>query len=195
MTNYTIRKAKESDKSQIAHVIAYSFEKDFSGFANDMSLIAKVFEKGIDFNRFLVAEQDNKIVGVAGCADCTGRALSINKKDCRKYLGFIRGSIAFMVFKEEFMLPLLYPVNIGNCDIIGVLKEARNQGIGKALLEKMIEYNSDYSEFIINVIDINKTAIKIYENFGFKEFERIPYKWAKQSGFKEKIWMRYTRSM
>ena len=101
--------------------------------------------------------------------------------------------IAFMVFTEEFLHPLTSPINIGYIDILGVLEEARRQGIAKAMLEKVVEYNPGYDELILNTTDINLAAIKLYENFGFVEYERKPYKWAKQAGFKEKIWMKYAK--
>ena len=190
---YSIRKAQTNEKPQIARTIAYSFEKDFSGLSKDSERIAKALENGVDTSRFLVAEQSGKIVGIVGCADCTGRAVSPSKKDCKKHLGFIRGFIAHIVFTEEFIQPLTYPPTTGVIDIVGVLAEARGQGIARAMLEKAIEYNPQYSEFILNVTDINDTAIKLYESFGFVEFERIPYKYAKQAGFKAKIYMKYTR--
>ncbi len=51
-----------------------------------------------------------------------------------------------------------------------VKKQYRNQGIGKMLLAKAIEMAKDYG---IKCIDLtvdpqNKTAIKLYKNFGFK---------------------------
>lgn len=192
---YSIRKAEKSEKPQIARTIAYSFEKDFSGMAKDkdMASVAKVLENGVDTNRFLVAEQGGKIVGVTGCDDCTGKALSVSKKDCRKHLGFFRGFIAFKVFAEEFMKPFTYPETTGCVAVVGVLEEARGQGIAKAMLKETVAHNPQYFEFILNVTDVNATAIKLYEKFGFIEFERIPYKWAKQAGFNAKIWMKYIK--
>ena len=192
---YIVRRAKESEKYQIALTIAHSFKNDFSNFAKNIDNMAKVFESGVDIPRFVVAEKNSKIVGIIGRGDCNGRALNVSKKACRKHLGFIRGSIAFMVFKEEFMQPLICPATTGYIDLVGVLEEARGQGIAKAMLRKTVEYNPEYAEFILNVTDINTGAIKLYEGFGFAEFERKPYKWAKQAGFKEKIWMRYTKEV
>ncbi|MGM0368745.1 MAG: GNAT family N-acetyltransferase [Actinomycetota bacterium] len=51
-----------------------------------------------------------------------------------------------------------------------VKKQYRNQGIGKMLLAKAIEISKDYGIKCINltVSPENKTAIKLYKNFGFK---------------------------
>jgi ribosomal protein S18 acetylase RimI-like enzyme len=197
---YTIRKAVENDKEQIAQTIAYSFKEDFIGKTKDMDVIASIlvknayiFENGVNTDRFIVAEQNGKIIGVIVCADCTVRAVVPTKKDCRKKLGFIRGSISYMVFREEFVNPLELPPTTGAIDIVGVLEEARGQGIAKAMLEKTVEDNPQYSEFVLNVKDNNAPAIKAYEKFGFSEYERVPYKWAKQAGFSAKVWMKYTK--
>jgi len=190
--DYTIRKANEDDKTQIARTIAYSFQQDFSGLTKDMERIAKVLENGVNPKRFIVAEQGGGIVGITGCADCTGRAVSSTKKACRKHLGFIRGSIAYMVLYEESFGPLNYPAATGVIDFVGVLEEARGKGIANAMLEKTVESNPQYTEFILNAKDNNDRAIGVYERFGFVEYERVPFRWAKQAGFDEKVWMKYT---
>jgi len=191
--NYEIRRAVESDKLNIARTIAYSFEKDFSGFAKDMERLAKAFENGIDAARFIVAEQDGELVGVLGYADCEGRPISLTKKDCRKNLGIFKGFIAHMVLVEEFMLPLNCSAGTGCIDVVGVLEKARGQGIAKDLLKEAAGYNPLHTELVLNVTEINGTAMKLYEKFGFVEYKRVPYKFAKSAGFKEKVHMRYTK--
>jgi len=78
-----------------------------------MEHIAKIFENGIATDRFYIAEQSNEIIGVIACADCTQRALAATKKDCKKYLGFIRGAIVFKIIRSELMRPHSYPLTTG----------------------------------------------------------------------------------
>ena len=189
--NYTVRKASPSEKLPIARTLAYAFEEDFSGLTKDMERIAKALENGIDTDRFVVAETGGGIIGITGCADCLGRAVTVTKKEIRKHLGLIRGSIAYMVLYEEAFAPLDFPPTTAMIDYVGVLKAARGNGIAKALLEKTVELNPQYTKFVLNVKDNNDGAIRVYERFGFVEYERIPYKWAKQAGFNAKVWMRY----
>ena len=189
--DYTIRKANEDDRAQIARTLAYSFERDFSGLTKDLERVVKVIENGINPERYIVAEQDGKIIGITGCADCTGRAVSPTKKVCRKYFGFIRGSIAYRVLYAETFGPLNYPATTGVIDFVGVLEEARGKGIAKAMLGKTVDSNPQYSEFILNARDNNDRAIGIYKRFGFVEYERVPFRWAKLAGFEAKVWMKY----
>jgi ribosomal protein S18 acetylase RimI-like enzyme len=50
-----------------------------------------------------------------------------------------------------------------------------------------------YRDFVLDVTDVNESAIKCYTNVGFEEFKRVPEKHGKQKGFNERIFMRYCR--
>lgn len=187
--DYIVRKARESDNLNIAKTLAYSFEKSLSIVTKDMERIIKVFENGVATDRFHVAEQNEKIIGAIACVDCTGRALKVTKDDCIKYLGLFRGRIAFKVISSNLMRPHIYPVTTGYIDVVGVLQQARGKGVAKEMLRKVIESNSEYNEFILDVDSINLSAIKSYTDFGFVEFKREPiFKFLKRS----KIFMKYT---
>ncbi|MDR2570526.1 MAG: GNAT family N-acetyltransferase [Oscillospiraceae bacterium] len=144
-------------------------------------------------NRFYVAEQGNRIIGVIACTDCTGRAMYVTKEDCKRHLGFLRGSIGYRIFTDEFTRPLEYPATTGYIEFVGVLAEARGQGIAKALLKEVMELNPQYDEFVLDVTDINAPAIKSYTDFGFVEFVCVPVKFPKQKGFNAKVYMKYSR--
>ena len=187
--DYIVRKACESDNLNIAKTIAYSFEKVLSVFTKDMERMAKVFENGIAADRFYIAEQNSEIIGIIACGDCTGRALKATTDDCKKHLGPIKGPIAFRVIRSELMRPHLYPATTGFIDILGVLPQARGKGIAKELLKEIINNNSKYNEFILDVDSINTSAIKSYTKFGFVEFKRERLlKIFKRS----KVFMKYT---
>ena len=187
------RAASQADRMAIAKTIAYSFERDFSALCKDMEKIAHILESGIDINRFVIAEQNGEMVGITACADCTGRAVMPDKKQFKKYLGFLRGIIGFYILKDEFMFPVEYPNTIGYIEFVGVLKHARGQGIAKGLLKTIMARKPQYTEFVLDVTDVNTSAQKCYTDFGFMEFERKPQKYAKMTGYSAKIYMRYTR--
>ena len=190
MTNmdYIIRKARESDNLNIARTLVHSFEKVISVLTKDMEGAAKIFENGIATDRFYVAEQNDKIIGAIACGDCTGRVIGITKEDCKKYLGLIRGTVAFKLLSLNLMRPLSYPVTTGYIEVVGVLKQARGQGVAKKMLQEVIKNNTKYNEFILEVDSINPSAIKSYTDSGFVEFKRVPVvKFFKRS----RIFMKY----
>ena len=177
--DYVVRKACENDSYGIAKTLAYSFEKNLSILTKDIECIARIFDNGVNTDRFYVAEQNNEIIGVVACTDCkTGRALKSTKSDCIKHLGFIRGTIAFNYICADLMRPMPYPEMTGYIDVVGVLEKARGTGVAKEMLKTMIENNPQYDEFVLEADSKNVAAIKSYTDIGFVEFKRgqfIPF--------------------
>jgi Acetyltransferases len=171
--DYVVRKACENDSYGIAKTLAYSFEKNLSILTKDIECIARIFDNGVNTDRFYVAEQNGELIGVAACTDCeTGRALKATKSDCVKHLGFIRGIIAFRFICSDLMRPLPYPETTSYIDVVGVLQQARGKGVAKKMLKTMIENNPQYNEFVLEADSKNTSAIKSYTDFGFVEFKR-----------------------
>lgn len=113
----------------------------------------------------------------------------------RKYLASVEGfplesTIGFVGMIEENNLSQFYAIRddevIGWCDILpksfeglkhvgtlgmGVSEEYRGNGIGRKLLETAIEHarvNNGISKVELEVFGSNKSAIRLYEKFGFK---------------------------
>jgi len=190
--NFVIRKATEEDRFQISLVIAYGFEKDFAFLNKDMNKIAKAIQNGIHIDKFYVAVLEDAIIGVTACTDCYGRAIDIDKKAYRKYFGIIKGLIATKVMKEEFMKPLNYSETTGYIECATVDISHRRKGIAEAMINYILK-NLKYNEYVLDVTDINNSAIRCYEKIGFEEFERIKEKYGKQKGFNEKKYMKYKK--
>ena len=188
--NYIVRKALESDSDNIAKVLMLSFEDTLSIFTKELDCFSKVFENGILTDRFFVADENGEIIGVVACTDCnTGRAMKTTKSKCIKHLGAIRGRIAFRFICSDLMAQLPYPETTSYIDVVGVMEKARGKGVAKEMLKTIIENNSQYDEFILEVDSINASAQKSYTDFGFVEFKRKQvFKFVKRYS----IFMRYS---
>ena len=187
-----IRNAKEIDRNSVALCIAEGFEKDFSILCKDNQKVAEAIATGLNMERFYVADVKGNIAGVLAISDCNGRAARAEKVSLKKYFGFFKGTIGTFVLKEEFEKQLEYPVTTGYIEFVAVRKKYRRQGIATAMLrESMLLTN--YQDFVLDVTDVNDSAIQCYTSIGFEEFKRIPEKHGKQKGFNEKIFMRYCR--
>lgn len=61
---------------------------------------------------------------------------------------------------------------------ISLAKEFRNRGIGKILMEKVIEESKknlpDLKIITLTIFGTNKVAFKMYQKFGFREYGRLP---------------------
>jgi len=172
------------------------------GWYNDLKMICKdkeklqrAFEHIFDLEGFYLAVVDQKIMAFVGVCDRVEqrRIAYFDKKECRKGLGFIRGSIAAIVLTKILVkkdYPFDIPAGAGVIEFVATLPEAR----GKGLAAKLIEYamaDTNYKEYILEVIDTNHGAINLYERLGFKEFvrEKSPYP-PEKAGFEEFIYMK-----
>jgi len=171
--DYTVRRARESDRLNIVKTLAYSFEKVLSPLSKDMESFVRIFERGVEPERFYVAEQNDELIGIIACTDRqTGMALKATKKDCIKHLGLIRGNMAYKFICSDLMRSLPYPETTGHIDVVGVLQHARGKGVAKAMLEAIVKNHPQYTDFILEVESTNAPAVKCYENFGFVAFGR-----------------------
>ena len=173
--NITVRPAREDERSEIALCIAEGFERDFSFFHKNISVVAKALEPGICSERFYVALYNDNIVGVVGISDCTERAVYTDWSSYRKCFGLIMGTIAKLVLKKEFEIPLPYPVTTGFIEFVATRKSIRRSGITSNLLQESMR-QTEYKEFILDVIEENRPAINCYTKLGFTGFKRIKKK-------------------
>jgi len=187
-----VRKAKDDEREDIALCISEAFEKDFLILCKDNVTTAKAISSGIIIDKFYVAEFNGKIVGVLAISNCNGRAVLTDGSAYKKYFGFIKGIIAKMVLKKEFESRLDYPITTGYIEFVSVKKDYRRKGIATTLIKESLKL-SNYNGYVLDVTDINTSAIKCYNNLGFEEFNRIKEKHGKQKGFNEKIYMRYKK--
>lgn len=82
----------------------------------------------------------------------------------------------FVNFSTFLVKPYLYVH-----DIV-VLKEYRGQGVGKAMLNKLVEISKErnYGKITLEVRDDNLVAQSIYKSFGFEESEPVMHFWTKK---------------
>lgn len=187
-----IRNAKETDRNNVAYCIADGFEKDFSVLCKDNQKVADAIAAGLNLERFYVADTEGDIAGVLAISDCNGRAAGVDKESLKKQFGFMKGTIGIFVLRKEFEGRLAYPVTTGYIEFVAVRKKYRRQGIATAMIRESMLLTG-YQDFVLDVTDINRNAIKCYTNIGFEEFKRVPEKHGRQKGFHEKIFMRYCR--
>lgn len=145
-----IRKGKLNDLEEICRL----YEVLFTNMANLQSDYIKVvpqdenFIKQVindDIYNIFVAEENNKLLGF----------IIVQEMKTREYKCIVPHKYSYIV------------------DIV-VDTNSRSKGIGKLLLEEVKTWsknkNLDYVE--LSVLSNNYKAIKLYENFGFKEYQR-----------------------
>ena len=123
------------------------------------------------------AKVDSQLAGIAGLQTTNGAILDgVTYRALLSQLGFMKGHwAAFILSFYEHKLPPgeLY------LDSIAVHPDFRGYGIGGNLLDAVESYAraNDYERVVLNVIDTNLGAQKLYERKGYQVIkqEKFPY--------------------
>ncbi|WOO87403.1 GNAT family N-acetyltransferase [Mollicutes bacterium LVI A0039] len=149
MNNFKIRNAEVKDAKQlIDYLNLIGGESDFLTFGENEFQLSIAEKEGF----IKSVDNSNNIYLVA----------TVNDK--------IVGTICSSIYDNQ-----RFKHNI-NFDVT-VLTEYQKQGIGKALLEQFIDItvaNKEIANIVIEVRGDNSSAIKLYEELGFKKVGEIP---------------------
>lgn len=162
-------------RNQMAQIFADGFSQWLGYFSKDKEVIANAFAHMFVLDQFYIAIVDNKVTGMVACTDCKELSVKLNKRELRKYLGFVKGSIAGIILKKEFESPFKNPPeDTGSIEYVGTASEFRGRGVASHIMQYIFD-NTPYSEYIIEeVADTNIPAINLYKKIGFEEYKRIP---------------------
>ncbi|MFD1850744.1 GNAT family N-acetyltransferase [Oceanobacillus bengalensis] len=196
---FTIVKADklEIDVSmQMSEIFAEGFSQWLEYFSKDKNKIAKAFAHMFVLEQFYVAVVNDKVAGMAACTDGKTLSIRLNKKELKKHLGFIRGSIAGIVLKKEWEAPIEnFPPDTGSIEFVGTAIEYRGQGAASQIISHILE-NALYNDYVIEeVADTNIPAMKLYKKLGFEEYKRksFPEKMAKINGINHLLSLKYVK--
>jgi len=191
-TGPTVRPAVEADRAGIASVIAEAYRREFSTLSRNMDDVTAALTPTVEVERFFVADRRGDVIGAIACTDHTGRAMRIRAADWGGHLGFVRGALAARILAPQWMSQLEYPGATGYIEFVAVAEGARRQGIATRLVEGVIA-QTRYTDFELEVTDVNMPARECYRKIGFVDVRRKKEKFGRIKGFRERIYMRYTR--
>jgi 8-oxo-dGTP diphosphatase len=188
----TVRPALESDRAGIAAVIVDAYRNEFSTLSRNVDKLTAALTPGVEVDRFFVADRSGDIIGTIACTDHAGRAMRVIATDWRRHLGAVRGTLAARILASPWMSRLDYPPTTGYIEFVAVAERGRRQGIATKLVEGVIA-QTPFAEFELEVTDANAPARDCYRKIGFVDVRRKTEKFARIKGFRERIYMRYTR--
>jgi len=178
-------------REQMSRIFTEGFYQWLNYFAKDKDKLTQAFEHVFDLSRFYVAVDGDKIAAITGCVGKSAKAMALDKKGLRKSFGLIVGNIAYTMLNKYLINPK-YPFEITeNMGIIAVVAASpgyKRQGAAYRLMEHVME-NERFSEYVLEVVDNNAAAIKLYEKLGFEELTRRKSQ-DKRSGFDFHLYMR-----
>lgn len=151
-------------RNQMSRIFADGFTQWLGYFSKDTNVISKAFAHMFVLDQFYIAIADNKIAGMVACTDCNTLSVRLNKKELRKYLGFVKGSIAGIILKKEFEAPFKNPpADTGSIEYVGTAFEFRGKGVATQIIQYIFD-NTPYTEYIIEeVADTNIPAMNLYK--------------------------------
>jgi ribosomal protein S18 acetylase RimI-like enzyme len=173
---------------EVTSIFVMAYYDELKTISKSKDKLEQAFSTAIQKEFFYVAEYHQKIVGILACTTNKKRALLINKSTFQKSLGFFKGFLFYLFLKEEFKKDLPYPNEVGYIECVATLPSARGKGVATALLHYVLT-DLPMKHYLLEVVDTNKRAIRIYEKAGFKETHRKKTKFPKLKGFNEKIYM------
>lgn len=192
MDEITIMKMTEysgNRQRDVARVFVEGYYRELSTLSKDKDVLVKAIEGSFNEQVFLLGMLGGEVVGISACADNRQRAMQLDKTRYTKYFGFLMGSFAFDAMKKEFHSPLKYPDGTGYIECVATMPAACGRGVATKLMEATIA-QAPYTEFVLEVMDTNDVAIRIYQRLGFVEFERKRERFGKQKGFNARIYMK-----
>ncbi|QQK80157.1 N-acetyltransferase [Salicibibacter cibi] len=190
-----MRELKHDVSREVAAVFVDGYEKDLAFLSNNREKLVEAFQKMISPDVFFIATLEDEIVGILACSNNKNRALTIDKTILRNSFGYVKGSMAYHFMKDEFNKKLSYQDETGYIECVATTVKARSKGVSTALMRYVLA-NENYYRYILEVVDTNEVAYRLYKKLGFTEFERKKERFSKMKGFKHRIYMElcvYTR--
>lgn len=183
-----MRDYPEDVSREVAAVFVDGYERELAFLSNNREKLIAAFQKMIRPDVFYVAALDGEIVGILACSHNQCRALAFDQAILRQSFGYVKGSIAYYLMKNEFLAPLPYYDDTGYIECVATKVKARGRGISTALMRYVLA-TGHYNRYVLEVTDANEVAQHIYRKFGFTEFNRKKERFAKLKGFEYRIYM------
>ena len=195
MSHITIERMSNLDKKnrkEVTQIFVDAYYDSLTFLSKDKNKLNEAFEHAFVSDVFFVAFNQEKAVGILACSTNKSRALHLRKKEFKKYFGFIKGTISLYLMKKNFHAPLNYSDYMTYIECVATSTQARGRGVATHLMEYV--YNQlPYTEYILEVVDNNTNAIRLYEKLGFREFKRKKAKFPKLMGYKYAIYMKKSK--
>lgn len=143
-------------------------------------------------DHYWVAVQDGKAVGILAVSTSEGRSHAFDGAILRRELGLFKGGIVRSILYRELQKPMSMPTRQGYIESVTTAEEARGQGVASRLLRHIFD-TAECDEFVLEVMDTNTSAIRLYERLGFVLFDKKKAGYfLRKMGINERLYMKRT---
>lgn len=176
---------------QAAEIFVEGFYDSLRYFTSDRDKLAKAIVHALVREQFFVALEREQVLGIFAYSAGQKRAFRFQRAELQRELGWLRGSLFYFLVRRELEKPL--HLAEGQCyfEAVATAKQARGRGVASQQNNELIS-RLGYDDYILEVVDTNTAAIRLYERLGYAEFRRKPQRWFwKQAGFNARLYMRW----
>ena len=188
-------KINNHQKKQVAKLYYRSFRKKFAHlwlFFKDEDQAIGVLVESIRYENGLYALQGNKVLGFIGLERGNNAFLSPRFSTLLKTFNFPQSFWRFFAYKMYRISKAGLNHNAIHIDPIAVHSASRGKGVGTKLLNATFKLAKklDAERIILEVVDTNPKAQKLYENLGFQVIKEQNTKFLTQRvGFQKVFYM------
>ncbi len=158
-------------KEQVCRLIYQGFYKKLSNywiFEKNIDKGSEVLQGCINYENGIYAIEDNKVVGFIGVQYRKKKFREFNSKTLKPYYGTF-GSMWRGVFNKLENKTESLKDNEMYIDLIVVDSNHRVKVISSLLIDRITKFyiQNDFYKILIDVVDTNESAIKLYEKLGY----------------------------
>ncbi len=186
---------KEEHKDTVARLYFEAFKLKFNHlwlFTKKEDKAVIVLKKSITFKEGLYAVSNNEVLGFVGLEKGNGYYAPLSLAGFNEAFGIFGAAWRFAAYGIYRLFHGQSKKDEVHIDPIVVSSEARGMGIGTKLLEAVFDLAKRLKKkkVILEVVDTNPMAKKLYEKVGFREVkaEELAFL-TKKAGFKRVIHM------
>jgi len=178
-------------RPQMGKIFAEGFyDHGLKYFAKDKTKLARAMAHIFDLESFYLAVEGEAILALIGCTNKKPPPIAMDKAVLVRELGFLAGRVTYRMLNKH-LVNHTYPFELmpgtGSIEFVATAAQHRGKGAAHDLLAHVMEI-SPYNEYVLEVMDVNTPAIRLYEKLGYAEFTRTPA--PKFSGFAHFVYMK-----
>ena len=132
--------------------------------------LVKAFCHAFSLDNFYIALGEEQAIGMLGISDNKKRAMTLNLKELKKYLGG-KGKLCYEKVKHYSYPISHYEDDMAFLEPIEILEEFKDENAEEELINFVVS-QTPYKVYIAEVFDDQEELYKTYRKCGFVEIER-----------------------
>lgn len=194
MAQLTIRNLAELDDRFLDQTVRLFVEGFFKTMGDSIKLDVQTIAKGVKHSfikdHYYAALLDGKVLGILAVSTNRGRSHAFDKSVLQRELGYFKGTMLYFFLKKELQNPVDLRDDQIYIESVTTSEDARGKGVATSLMNFLFD-SLNGKEFVLEVVDTNANAIRLYEKLGFVLFKRKKAGFLdKKGGFNERLYMK-----